>query len=271
MSWLMQEDDTFNSAVFLSSHASVTAAFQNWISVSWSRNSSDAYYPQNLKLLSECRNNDFCECFKTTAADPVGLLRAVVSLCWSHLVTTKNEQQRLHSTWKADETFICLWREVMIFLLVWDRDLACGACRCSSQFPKSYIWSRRRFQSKLHSSQPSAAFSPAPTPFVASGHFVHKDLPSRSRVCFHWLQSFAEAGEATSEACERCFTTTCWRMGFLSLTQRDTVRRHFRSLSEHGAPRQSLLSTNWSNPLGFVYLNETLRPWGVCLFVLILQ
>lgn len=71
-------------------------------------------------------------------------------------------------------------------------------------------------------------------------------------------------GEATSEACEGCFTTACWRMGFLPLTQRDTVRRHFQSLSEHRAPRQSLLSTNRSCPLGFVYLNETLRPSGVC-------
>lgn len=140
-----------------------------------------------------------------------------------------------------------------------------GACRCASQFWKSYIWSRRPFQA-VQALLPTAEhrFSPAAcTPFVASGHFVH-GIRLFGGVCFHRLQSFAEAGEATSEACEHSFPTTCWRMGFLSLTQRDTVRRHFRSLSEHGAPRQSLLSTNWSSPLGFVYLNETLRPWGVC-------
>lgn len=32
------------------------------------------------------------------------------------------------------------------------------ACRCSSRFPKAYIWSRRRLQSKLLSPQPKAAF-----------------------------------------------------------------------------------------------------------------
>lgn len=38
----------------------------------------------------------------------------------------------------------------------------------------------------------------------------------------------------------------------------------FKVCQSTGAPRQSSLSTNWSNPLGSVYLNETLRPWGVC-------
>lgn len=125
------------------------------------------------------------------------------------------------------------------------------------------------FKSKFHSPQPRAALfflSPplTPTHFVASGHFVHGDLPIRSLRLLPHTSKFAETGEPTSEACEHFFTTACWRMGFLPLTQWDTVRRHFQSLSEHRAPRQSLLSTNWSSPLGFVYLNETLRPSGVC-------
>lgn len=157
--------------------------------------------------------------------------------------------------------FVCLWREVMTFSSSPGRRPGpvepAGAP--VARLP-SYIWSRRWFQSS--STPHSRALLSLPLlhpcgkrPFC-TWRFAW--------VCLHRLQSFAEAGEATSEACERGFTTTCWRMGFLSLTQRDTVRRHFRSLSEHGAPRQSLLSTNWSSPLGFVYLNETLRPWGVC-------
>lgn len=157
--------------------------------------------------------------------------------------------------------FVCLWREVMTFSSGPGRRPGpvepAGAP--VARLP-SYIWSRRWFQSS--STPHSRALLSLPLlhpcgkrPFC-TWRFAW--------VCLHRLQSFAEAGEATSEACERGFTTTCWRMGFLSLTQRDTVRRHFRSLSEHGAPRQSLLSTNWSSPLGFVYLNETLRPWGVC-------
>lgn len=76
------------------------------------------------------------------------------------------------------------------------------------------------------------------------------------------LQSFLH--EATSEACEYYFTMSCWGMDLYLCLKWDTVRRHFQSLSERRAPRQSSLSTNWSNPLGFVYLNETLRPRGVC-------
>lgn len=76
------------------------------------------------------------------------------------------------------------------------------------------------------------------------------------------LQSFLH--EATSEACEYYFTKSCWGMDLYLCLKWDTVRRHFQSLSERRAPRQSSLSTNWSNPLGFVYLNETLRPRGVC-------
>lgn len=77
------------------------------------------------------------------------------------------------------------------------------------------------------------------------------------------LQSFF-LHEATTEACEYYFTKSCWGMDLYLCLKWDTVRRHFQSLSEHRAPRQSSLSTNWSNPLGFVYLNETLRPRGVC-------
>lgn len=119
------------------------------------------------------------------------------------------------------------------------------------------------FQSKLHALQSSTVFS---TPYTLCGKqpfctwgFAPLQTESAS-TNFKVLHE----GEATSEACEYCFTTSLLKDGFLSLTQWDTVRRHFRSLSEHRAPRQSLLSTNWSSPLGFVYLNETLRPWGVC-------
>lgn len=103
--------------------------------------------------------------------------------------------------------------------------------------------------------------SPAPT--LAGSHFAHGDLSVCSLpLSPHWLQSISVEGETTSEHC--LLTTTCWRMGFFPSTQCGAVRRHFRSLLEHRAPRQSLLSTNWSKPLGFVYLNGTLRPWGVC-------
>lgn len=84
----------------------------------------------------------------------------------------------------------------------------------------------------------------------------------RPTLLSSWLQSFLH--EATSEACEYYFTTSCWGMDLCLWWKWDTGRRHFQSLSERRAPRQSSLSTNWSNPLGFVYLNETLRPQGVC-------
>lgn len=63
---------------------------------------------------------------------------------------------------------------------------------------------------------------------------------------------------------EYYFNTSCWGMDLYLWMKWDTFRHHFQSKSECRAPRQSSLSTNWSNPLGFVYLNETLRPWGVC-------
>lgn len=146
------------------------------------------------------------------------------------------------------------------------RDLASGGCRCSSQFPKSDIWARRRFavQAALPTAK-SCFILLSYTPPLRQAAILYMEICLfAAESASARLQSCAEAAEATSEACEHCFTTTCWRMGFLPLTQRDTVRRHFRSLSEHGALGQSLLSTNWSSPLGFVYLNETLRPWGVC-------
>lgn len=55
--------------------------------------------------------------------------------------------------------------------------------------------------------------------------------------------------------------------GFLPLTQRDTVRRHFPSSSERrGAPKAKLIVHKLIQPpFGFVYLNETLRPRGCLL------
>lgn len=147
---------------------------------------------------------------------------------------------------------------------LWDRDAA-GLYRRSSHFHQPEICSKHWFlQPSSSPHNQDLIFFTTPTHFVASGHFVHGDLPICSLRLVPQTSKFAETGEATSEACEHFFTTACWRMGFLPLTHWDKVRRHFQSSSEHGAPRQSLLSTNWSSPLGFVYLNETLRPSGVC-------
>ena len=111
---------------------------------------------------------NLCEHFKTPDTEPVlGLLRAVVSLCWSHVVTAKAQQHWLHCVNAVKDTthgnlmkppHLPLKRGRDLFSGLLDGDLAGGARRCSSQFPKSYIWSRRRFQSKLRSPQPSAAF-----------------------------------------------------------------------------------------------------------------
>lgn len=47
---------------------------------------------------------NLCGHFKTTEADPVGLHRAVVSLCWPYMVTTKNEEHWLYCTNAVKDT-----------------------------------------------------------------------------------------------------------------------------------------------------------------------
>lgn len=64
--------------------------------------------------------------------------------------------------------------------------------------------------SRLLSPQPPwDSFFTTPTHFMASGHFVHGDLPIRCLRLLPQTSKFAEPGEATSEACERFFTTAC--------------------------------------------------------------
>lgn len=137
---------------------------------------------------------NLCEHFRTTDADPVGLLRAVVSLCWSHLVTTTNEQLWLDSTWKPDETpsfaseersWSSCWSETETWLVE-----PAGA-PVSFLNPTSGPGGGFSPSCTPHS-QPSAAFSPAPTPFVASGHFVHKDFPSCSQSLLPLTSKFLQ-------------------------------------------------------------------------------
>lgn len=92
----------------------------------------------------------------------------MAALCWSHMVTTVEWGKHwLHcATAVKDTTHGNLTKPPRLPLRrghdLWSgpgqRDLAGGACRCSSQFPKSDIWARRRFQSKLLPLQPRAAF-----------------------------------------------------------------------------------------------------------------
>lgn len=97
----------------------------------------------------------------------------MAALCWSHMVTTVEWGKHwLHcATAVKDTTHGNLTKPPHLPLRrghdLWSgpgqRDLAGGACRCSSQFPKSDIWARRRFQSKLLPPQPRAAFFSSPT------------------------------------------------------------------------------------------------------------
>lgn len=49
-------------------------------------------------------SRNLCGYFKMTDTDPGGLLRAVVSLCWSYMVTTKNEEHWLYCTNAVKDT-----------------------------------------------------------------------------------------------------------------------------------------------------------------------
>lgn len=138
-----------------------------------------------------------------------------------------------------------------------------GSCLCSFWIGKSCIWPQRWSRSKSHCTQTKHWFLNTPSPFVASSHFVHGALLLLwpDSTFFATLKFFAQGHQWSLEY---YFKTSCWGIDLYLWMKWDTFRCHFQSMSERRAPRQSSLSTNWSNPLGFVYLNETLRPWGVC-------
>lgn len=106
-------------------------------------------------------------------------------------------------------------------------------------------------------------FLHTPSPFVASSHFVHGALLFCGPILLFFL-TFKFLAQGHQWSLEYYFNTSCWGMDLYLWMKWDTFRHHFQSKSERQAPKQSSLSTNWSCPLGFVYLNETLRPWGVC-------
>lgn len=154
-----------------------------------------------------------------------------------------------------------LWRDDISFMAVWGWDLALvyapfGLLNPASGPALVPIQVPLHTDQALLSLQPFTLCSKQPfctwsfTPFVARFYFLRD------------FKVFFAQGHQWS--LEYYFNTSCWRMDLYLWMKWDTFRHHFQSMSERRAPRQSSLSTNWSNPLGFVYLNETLRPWGVC-------
>ena len=151
--------------------------------------------------------------------------------------------------------------------------LRLGSCLCSFWIAKSCIWPRPGPHPSPAAHQALLSLHPftlcSKQPFCMElcsfcGPILLSFATLKFEIFFFLCFVFFAQGHQWSWSLEYYFNTSCWGMDLYLWMKRDTFRRHVQSKSERRAPRQSSLSTNWSNPLGFVYLNETLRPRGVC-------
>lgn len=136
--------------------------------------------------------------------------------------------------------------------------------------PGSCLWPLLDFP--VHSRQPSTAFSTSgdgKRPFCTLKIFSFASLLSVSTnfkapppYCLSFAPRWGHQWSLWITPHNKLL-----KDGFLPLTQRDTVRRHFPSSSERrGAPKAKLIVHKLIQPpFGFVYLNETLRPRGCLL------
>lgn len=182
---------------------------------------------------------NFCRRLKTTDTNPVGFLCVMVPLCWSYRVTAKDRADRLYCTTAVEDTTHGDLMKTPLFTHERVLDPWSGV----GQRPGLVESAGAPVSSLIPTSGPCCAFGPGSDAHGQELLFSLLLHPSwqaailyteiclfAAWVCLHRLQSAAEDGEATSEACERCFTTTCWRMGF---STSDSARRSPAPLSKH--------------------------------------